>query len=47
MTSVLSHSERAGATWGAGGESYDAISDSIADGIDHVINRLWPQLRVR
>lgn len=42
MASVLEHNLKAGATWGSGGEAYDAVSDSIADGIDHVVNRLWP-----
>jgi SAM-dependent methyltransferase len=43
MSSVLSHNLKAGATWGSGGEAYDIISDSIADGIDHVVNRVWPK----
>lgn len=43
MTSILAHNQKAGATWGSGGEAYDAISESIADGIDHVVNRLWPK----
>ena len=43
MTSVLSHNQRAGSTWGSGGEAYEAISNSIADGIDHVVNRVWPK----
>jgi SAM-dependent methyltransferase len=42
MSSVLSHNQRAGATWGSGGAAYDVISESIADGIDHVVNRVWP-----
>jgi SAM-dependent methyltransferase len=42
MPSVLSHNQRAGATWGSGGAAYDVISESIADGIDHVVNRVWP-----
>ena len=43
MPSVLSHNLKAGATWGSGGEAYDIISDSIADGIDHVVNRVRPK----
>jgi 2-polyprenyl-3-methyl-5-hydroxy-6-metoxy-1,4-benzoquinol methylase len=43
MPSVLSHNLKAGATWGSGGEAYDIISDSITDGIDHVVNRVWPK----
>ena len=43
MPSVLAHNQRAGATWGSGGEAYDAISESIADGMDHVVNRVWPK----
>ena len=42
MPSVLAHNQKASATWGSGGEAYDAISDTIADGIDHVVNRVWP-----
>jgi SAM-dependent methyltransferase len=42
MPSVLSHNQKAGATWGSGGEAYDLISDSISDGISHLVNRIWP-----
>src|SRR5271165_1951952 len=42
MPSVLSHNQRAGATWGSGGAAYDVVSESVADGIDHVVNRVWP-----
>jgi SAM-dependent methyltransferase len=37
---VLPHNERAGATWGSGGAGYDLISESIADSIEHLLNRL-------
>jgi hypothetical protein len=43
MPTVLPHNVKAGATWGSGGASYDTVSESIADAIDHVVNRLWPQ----
>ena len=42
MPSVLAHNQRAGAIWSSGGAAYEVISESIADGIDHVINRVWP-----
>ena len=42
MPSVLSHNQRAGAVWSSGGAAYEVISESIADGIDHVVNRVWP-----
>jgi SAM-dependent methyltransferase len=40
MSAVLSHNEKAAATWGSGGEDYDKISESISDSIEHVLNRL-------
>ena len=43
MTSILAHNQKAGSTWGSGGLAYEAISESIADGIDHVVNRVWPK----
>jgi SAM-dependent methyltransferase len=43
VTSVLAHNQKAGSTWGSGGEAYEAISESISDGIDHVVNRVWPK----
>jgi SAM-dependent methyltransferase len=43
MSSILAHNQKAGSTWGSGGEAYEAISESIADGIDHVVNRVWPR----
>lgn len=39
---ILAHNERAGATWGSGGEAYDRISESITDAIEHAVNRVWP-----
>ena len=42
MPSVLPHNQKAGSTWGSGGEAYDAISDSVSDGISHLVNRVWP-----
>ena len=47
MPSVLSHNQRAGTIWGSGGAAYDVISEYIADGIDHVVNRVWPTERER
>jgi len=42
MPAILPHNQRAGLAWGAGGEAYDAISENVADGIAHVVNRVWP-----
>jgi SAM-dependent methyltransferase len=42
MTDVLPHNLKSAATWGSGGASYDLVSDSIADAIDHAVNRVWP-----
>ncbi|MEA2788167.1 MAG: hypothetical protein QOG73_573 [Acetobacteraceae bacterium] len=39
MPSVLPHNQRAGSTWGSGGEAYEAISENVADGIAHVVSR--------
>ncbi len=38
---VLAHNEKAGATWGSGGAAYEKISESIADAIEHTVNRVW------
>lgn len=37
---VLPHNQKAAATWGSGGAGYDKISETIADSIEHVLNRL-------
>jgi SAM-dependent methyltransferase len=42
MPVILPHNQRAGLTWGAGGKDYEAISENVADGIAHVVNRVWP-----
>ena len=42
MTDVLPHNLKSAATWGSGGASYDLVSESIADAIEHVVNRVWP-----
>lgn len=42
MPAVLPHNQRAGLTWGAGGEAYEAISENVADAIAHAVNRVWP-----
>jgi SAM-dependent methyltransferase len=34
---------KSAATWGAGGASYDIVSESISDAIENVVNRVWPQ----
>jgi SAM-dependent methyltransferase len=43
MADVLSHNERAAATWGSGGRDYDRISEFVADALAHLVNRLVPQ----
>lgn len=43
MTNVLSHNQRAAATWGAGGHEYDRISEYLADALAHVVNRIVPK----
>jgi SAM-dependent methyltransferase len=40
---ILAHNEKAGATWGSGGAGYDLISETIADSIEHLLNRLHVQ----
>jgi SAM-dependent methyltransferase len=37
---ILPHNEKAAATWGSGGAQYDKVSESIADSIEHMLNRL-------
>jgi SAM-dependent methyltransferase len=37
---IQPHNQKSAATWGAGGASYDKISETIADSIEHVLNRL-------
>jgi SAM-dependent methyltransferase len=41
--SVLPHNQKAAMTWSAGGRNYDKISETIADALDHVIQRIEPQ----
>jgi SAM-dependent methyltransferase len=45
MTSqaIQPHNIKAAATWNAGGQHYDRISQTIADSIEHCVIRLWPQ----
>ena len=43
MANVLSHNERAAATWGSGGRDYDRISDFVSDALTHLVNRIIPQ----
>ncbi len=40
---IQSHNQKAAATWGSGGGGYDKVSESIADSIEHVLNRLHIQ----
>lgn len=37
---IQAHNEKAAATWGSGGADYDRVSETIADSIEHVLNRL-------
>lgn len=37
---ILPHNAKAAATWGSGGAEYDKVSESIADSIEHMLNRL-------
>jgi SAM-dependent methyltransferase len=37
---VLPHNRQAATTWGSGGVAYDRISETVADAIEHVLNRL-------
>ena len=41
--SIQPHNEKAAATWGSGGSEYDRISETIADSIEHLLNRLAVQ----
>jgi SAM-dependent methyltransferase len=45
--SIQPHNLRPAATWNAGGEQYDRISESIADSIEHAVIRLDPQAKER
>ena len=42
-TAVLPHNAKPAATWNAGGQAYDQISETIADAIDHCVLRLAPK----
>jgi SAM-dependent methyltransferase len=43
MANVLSHNERAAATWGSGGRDYDRISEGVSDALAHLVSRIDPQ----
>jgi SAM-dependent methyltransferase len=43
MANVLSHNERAAATWGSGGRDYDRIGEFVSDAVAHLVNRIAPQ----
>lgn len=42
-TSVRPHNVKAALTWGSGGAGYDRISHSIADALEHVVDRVAPK----
>jgi len=42
MANVLSHNERAAATWGSGGRDYDRVSEGVSDALVHLVNRIAP-----
>lgn len=37
---IQAHNEKSAAAWGSGGAAYDLISETIADSIEHLLNRL-------
>jgi SAM-dependent methyltransferase len=37
---IQPHNQKAAATWGSGGAGYDKVSETIADSIEHMLNRL-------
>ena len=37
---IQPHNQKAAATWGSGGAGYDKVSETIADSIEHLLNRL-------
>ncbi|HMF24222.1 MAG TPA: methyltransferase domain-containing protein, partial [Pseudolabrys sp.] len=40
---IRPHNEKAAATWGSGGAAYDKVSETIADALQHVVDRLDPE----
>ena len=40
---ILPHNQKAAATWSQGGRDYDRISETIADALDHVVQRVLPK----
>ena len=42
-TSVRPHNAKAALTWGSGGAGYDRVSQTIADALEHVVDRVAPQ----
>ena len=42
MQSIRPHNEQAAATWGAGGQDYDKISENVSDAIEHLVRRILP-----
>lgn len=41
MPSILSHNQKKSATWDSGGAAYGVNGETTADGIDHLVNRIW------
>src|SRR5208282_6270728 len=37
---IQPHNQKAVVTWGSGGAGYDKVSETIADSIEHMLNRL-------
>jgi SAM-dependent methyltransferase len=40
---IRPHNEKAAATWSSGGAAYEKVSETIADALQHVVDRLNPQ----
>jgi len=43
MNDIRPHNEKAGTTWSSGGRDYDQISATVADALEHVVNRIAPR----
>jgi len=43
MHTIRAHNEKAAATWGSAGTTYDKVSETIADALEHVVTRVAPQ----
>ena len=40
---IRPHNEKAAATWSSGGAAYEKVSETIADALQHVVDRLNPR----